>query len=420
MLAGASGGGAGRGGGARGPAGQTSGWWRTWCRARANRWTRRAARVRWRAAAGLHGAVGVVVLDGLPLTANGKLDRAALPAPELRRVRAAETGTAHRSRSRLLARAVRRGAGAGAGRDRRQLLRSWRSFAAGGAADQPGAAVLGRGGADPGRCSRRHGAALAGWLAAGRSRCGLRWRRCGPAGAVPLSFAQQRLWFLAQLEGPAATYNIPAALRLAGRLDARGAARGAGRRDRRGTRACGPCSRSGRIAVPADPGRPEPRAGAAGVALRLRRQLRRRWPRRRGPLRPDRGAAAAGVAVRGPVGEHVLLLLRAPHRRRRLVAGPAVPGSGRGLRGPARRAARRAGRRCRCSMPTTRCGSASCWATRATRRASVAQQGSSGGRRWPGCRRSWSCRPTVRGRRWRATGAVAVPAARFPRSCTRG
>ena len=44
-------------------------------------------------------------------------------------------------------------------------------------------------------------------------------QRSSRPGVLPLSAAQQRLWFLNQLDGPGATYNMPVALRVVGVLD---------------------------------------------------------------------------------------------------------------------------------------------------------------------------------------------------------
>ncbi|MFJ7275153.1 amino acid adenylation domain-containing protein [Kitasatospora sp. NPDC098663] len=158
----------------------------------------------------------VVVLDALPLTGNGKLDLAALPAPAA--------------------------AGPSPGRDargpREQVLCELFADLLGADRVGPEEDFFALGGHSllatrmVGRIRAALGAAvgvrdlfeaptpaaLAARLdhaAAERPRLTARPRPERP----PLSYAQRGLWFLHRMEGPSATYNIPLALRLTGPLD---------------------------------------------------------------------------------------------------------------------------------------------------------------------------------------------------------
>ena len=161
----------------------------------------------------------IMVLESLPLTVNGKLDRRALPAPEF------ISGVAYRAprdrRERVLAAlfgevlgVTRVGIDDGFFDLGGHSLSAMRLIARVRAElgvevpiravfDAPTVAGLGE-------WMRAHAGERAGAALTARQR---------PA-VVPLSFAQSRLWFLNQLHGPSPVYNMAVALRLGGRLDA--------------------------------------------------------------------------------------------------------------------------------------------------------------------------------------------------------
>ncbi|RDI68116.1 non-ribosomal peptide synthetase [Nocardia pseudobrasiliensis] len=159
----------------------------------------------------------VLVIESIPLTANGKLDRAALPEPEF--ASSAEFRAPGSERERVLAELF----GEILGRERIGVDDNF--FELGGHSllatrlvsrirAELGIEVAIRTVFDAPTVSR-----LATRLDPGaRVRPALSTRPRPQV--VPLSFAQRRLWFIHRMEGPSATYNIPLAARLTGVFDA--------------------------------------------------------------------------------------------------------------------------------------------------------------------------------------------------------
>ncbi|MRH93633.1 amino acid adenylation domain-containing protein, partial [Nocardia sp. SYP-A9097] len=158
----------------------------------------------------------VVVLDSLPLTMNGKLDKAALPTPDY------AGGEGHRAPSTQVEESLAAIFAQVLGLERVSVDDSF--FDLGGhslLAMRVVAAIQDAFGVEI-SVRELFQAPTVAQLAEGMSAESSGRAPLVPMvrpSALPLSFAQRRLWFIHQLEGLSATYNMPLVLRLRGGLD---------------------------------------------------------------------------------------------------------------------------------------------------------------------------------------------------------
>ena len=158
----------------------------------------------------------VVVLEALPLTVNGKLDTRALPAPEY-------TASEYRAPASPVEEILAGIYAQVLGLERVGVDDSFFDLGGDSLSAMRLIAVINTG-LDAGLTVRAlfeapTVAQLAPRIGGGPSSRLPRLVAVERPAVVPLSFAQTRLWFLDQLQGPSAVYNIAAALRLRGGLD---------------------------------------------------------------------------------------------------------------------------------------------------------------------------------------------------------